>query len=131
MENHSRVKWFGTHEGVYIWMNSTDATGILFSSIVWLSIIFALIACALVFAEGEMEIYHGAVIFSLIFLTLWAHLKTMFGDPGAVPSNAFPIRENNDERSSMHIAMCGRCDGFKPPGSHHGKWFVRIVESFV
>ena len=71
--------------------------------------------------KGEMATYNAIVILALIVLSLTAHLKTMLGDPGAVPSNAYPIQHGTSERSNMHISMCGRCDGFKPPGSHHGK----------
>lgn len=120
MEHPRRKKLCGTAEGSYIWCNSTDNTGMLFAGIVWLNILFAAAVCLVVLIEGEMQTYNAVVILVLVFLSLWAHLKTMLGDPGAVPSNAYPLQAADAERSNMNIAMCGRCDGFKPPGSHHG-----------
>lgn len=120
MEHVRRRKTCGTSEGSHIWCNSTDNTGMLFAAIVWANILFAAAVCIIVLINGEMIYYNGIVILALIFLALWAHLKTMLGDPGAVPSNAYPLQGNDNDRSSMNIAMCGRCDGFKPPGSHHG-----------
>jgi hypothetical protein len=33
----------------------------------------------------------------------------------------------------MNISMCGRCDGYKPPRSHHGKciWSLVILEKYA
>lgn len=120
MEHHRRKKLCGTSEGSFIWCNSTDNTGMIFAGIVWVNILFAAVVCILVLLEGEMALYNGIIILVLVFLALWAHLKTMLGDPGAVPSNAYPVQSQDTERTTMSIAMCGRCDGFKPPGSHHG-----------
>jgi hypothetical protein len=121
MAHSRRAKLCGTDEGSVIWCNSTDSTGIIFAAIVWLCILFAAAVCLVVVIEGDMAIYEAAIILTLIFLALWAHLKTMLGDPGAVPVNAYPLQSSSTERSNMNIAMCGRCDGYKPPSSHHGK----------
>ena len=96
----------------------------IFAGVVWLIILFSGAVCLLVLIKGEMVAYNGVVILGLIFLSLWAHLKTMLGDPGAVPTNACPLSQNETERSAMGVAMCGRCDGFKPPGSHHGNGLI-------
>ena len=124
MEHSRRRKLCGTSEGSSIWCNSTDGTGMIFAGVVWLIILFAGAVCLLVLIKGEMVAYNGVVILVLIFLSLWAHLKTMLGDPGAVPTNACPLSLNETERSAMGVAMCGRCDGFKPPGSHHGNGLI-------
>lgn len=124
MENSRRKKLCGTSEGSGIWCNSTDGTGMIFAGVVWVIILFAASVCLLVLIKGEMVAYNGVIILVLIFLSLWAHLKTMLGDPGAVPTNAYPLLLNETERSAMGVAMCGRCDGFKPPGSHHGNGLI-------
>ena len=131
MEQHGRrKKFFGTSEGSYIWLNTTDSTGILFAAIVWANILFAAAVCVVVVLKGEMATYNAIIILVLVVLSLTAHLKTMLGDPGAVPSNAYPIMQGNSERNNMHISMCGRCDGFKPPGSHHGNFEkIRLLMS--
>lgn len=130
MDHGRKKKFCGTTEGSYMWCNSTDTTGIVFAAVVWANILFAGAICILVVLKGEMAIYSAAIILTLIVLSLWAHLKTMLGDPGGVPSNAYPIQQADTERSNMNIAMCGRCDGYKPPGSHHGNPFfeTRIYE---
>ena len=120
MEHVRRKRTCGTSEGSYIWCNSTDGTGILFAAVVWVNILFAGAVCIVVVVEGEMAMYNAIVILVLVVLYLWAHAKTMLGDPGAVPSNAYPLLQAETERSRMNVAMCGRCDGYKPPGSHHG-----------
>jgi hypothetical protein len=127
MDTQKRSRFCGTTEGSFIWCNSTDNTGILFAAIVWVSILFAAAVSILIFIEGEMVIYNAIIIYVLIFFALWAHLKTMLGDPGAVPGNACPLENGDNERGAMNIAMCGRCDGYKPPGSHHGKFSVPHV----
>jgi hypothetical protein len=120
METQKRNDICGTSDSSYIWCNSTDNTGIIFAAIVWGAILFAGGVCIAILIEKEITVYNAAIILSLIFLSLWAHLKTMLGDPGAVPMNACPL-QLGDERSTMNISMCGRCDGYKPPRSHHGK----------
>jgi hypothetical protein len=128
MITERRQKFCGTQEGQHtVWCNSTDNTGIMFATIVWVTILYAAAVCILVFVQGQMEIYNTIIILVLISLSLWAHLKTMLGDPGAVPSNAFPLPVGENERSTMNVAMCGRCDGYKPPGSHHDRISNRCI----
>ena len=99
----------------------------MFASIVWVSVLYTAAVCILVYVEGEMPVWAAAVILTLVALAMWAHLKTMLGDPGAVPSNAYPLAAEQNERSTMNIAMCGRCDGYKPPGSHHDRISNRCI----
>ena len=65
-----------------------------------------------------------AVYSALAVLGLWAHARTMCSDPGAVPADARPLGDDGEE------TLCGRCDGFKPPRSHHcricGRCIVRM-----
>jgi hypothetical protein len=122
MEDGRKSSFCGTKEDSFIWCNSTDNTGLLFASIVWVTILYAATVCILTLMQGSMESYNGIIILALIVLALWAHLKTMLGDPGSVPSNAYPL-QSESERHSMNISMCGRCDGYKPPRSHHGRYF--------
>ena len=127
MHDNKRNKCCGTHEGHVIWCNTADNTGLLFATIVWVVILFAASVCLLVYIEGEMPVWSTVIILVLVVMSLWAHLKTMLGDAGAVPSNAYPLPVNENERSAMNIAMCGRCDGYKPPGSHHDRISNRCI----
>lgn len=115
----------GTSEGARIWCNTTDNTGILFASIVWIAILFAASVLIVVYLQGELEVVNFAFIMALIGLALWAHLKTMTSDPGAVPCNAHPTEK--DTASGVQISMCGRCDGYKPPMSHHDRISNRCI----
>lgn len=115
----------GTHEGHRLWCNSVDSTGIIFASIVWVFMLYAWTTLIYVYAVGEFDLTNFAVISTLIFMALWAHLKTMLSDPGAVPSNAHPTTK--DMASGLTISMCGRCDGYKPPMSHHDRISNRCI----
>jgi hypothetical protein len=117
--------WVGTHEGHRLWCNSADSTGLFFATVVWISMLYALATVAVVYATGQFDLTNFSVIVTLIFLALWSHLKTMMSDPGAVPSNAHPTAK--DMSSGMTISMCGRCDGYKPPMSHHDRISNRCV----
>jgi len=115
----------GTHEGHRIWCNSTDSTGVIFATIVWAAMLYALVTVVYVYVMGEFDLPNFAVILVLIFLAMWSHLKTMMSDPGAVPSNAHPTRK--ELSSGATISMCGRCDGYKPYMSHHDRISNRCI----
>lgn len=51
------------------------------------------------------------LIFS--FLALWAHVKTMLTDPGAVPPDAQPIN------ADFNPGFCHRCNAYKPKTAYH------------
>ena len=112
----SRKKWVGTQNDSYFWCNTTDSAGLGFATFVWVMILYAASVTILVVVEGDMAVYNGAIILTLVVLALWAHLKTMMGDPGAVPSNAHPLAQDSETGQ----IVCGRCECYKPPGSHHG-----------
>ncbi len=78
---------------------------------------YAAATTLLVVIDGDMAVYNATIILVLVFFSLWAHLKTMMCDPGAVPPNANPIVQD------MNISqiVCGRCECYKPPFSHHGQ----------
>jgi len=116
---------FGTHEGHRIWCNSTDSTGCIFATIVWVTILYALSVLIVVYVEGTLDTPTFACLVFLIFMALWSHLRTMLGDPGAVPCNAHPTAKDSSSGSS--ISMCGRCDGYKPPMSHHDRISNRCI----
>ena len=47
-----------------------------------------------------------------------SHARTMLTDPGAVPLEYQPNNLLANEAGSK-MAMCSRCNGFKPPRAHH------------
>lgn len=106
----------GTSENAWIWC-SHDCTGIVFASVVWSIFIFMLYVIIDTIVFDYMETTNAVIILILLFMAMWSHLKTMLSDPGVVPCNAHPPLSNVDKTPEI----CGRCDGYKPLKSHHGK----------
>ena len=52
------------------------------------------------------------------FLAMISHCRTMLTDPGAVPHEYQPNTLLANEQGNS-LAMCSRCNGFKPPRAHH------------
>ena len=52
------------------------------------------------------------------FLAMGSHARTMLTDPGAVPIEYQPNTLLANEQGNS-LAMCSRCNGFKPPRAHH------------
>lgn len=114
------TKWLGTSEDALIWCNSTDTAGLTFSTFVSLAIVYAGIVVAVVASQGDMSIANTTIIIFLVFMALWAQMRTMLGDPGAVPPNAHPLPKDAD----VGQIVCGRCECYKPPNSHHGTCYI-------
>ena len=100
-----------------------------------------------------------AVYNTLTILSLWSHMKTMLTDPGAVvnlpqspprascleneaemcanrnnfvslarqPRTARPLPSARD--AGIPETICGRCDAYKPPRSHHCRICQRCIVS--
>jgi len=113
----------GTHESACCWITTADSCGIVCASLVWLSILYAAAVTLVVVVDGELAYYNAIIILFLVFMALWSHARTMFGDPGAVPRKAHPLPKD----AEAIISMCGRCDGYKPPGSHHDRTSNRCI----
>ena len=116
-------KLFVTDDESRIWLNTTECTGICFALCVWLTTLFAAAVTILVVIEGEMAVYNGAIILTLVVLALWSHLRTMMADPGAVPANAHPLVHDIE----ISQIVCGRCECYKPLHSHHGELSLFII----
>ena len=108
-----RKTCFGTKQGSVFWLCTTDSAGIGFASCAHLSLLFAI--CVAVFCVVK-DSYNRSISLVLGFLVVMCHIKTIFFDPGAVPSNAHPLEDSDDGRN----VLCGRCEGYKASNSHHG-----------
>lgn len=121
----------GTSEGAMIWCVSTDISGIVLASLVWLMILFSAFVCIMIMRfekNGNYNIYNGYAILFLIFMSLWSHGATMLGDPGAVPSNARPLAKDVENGEPPPVCDRGKCGyTYKPPGSHHDKNSNRCI----
>jgi palmitoyltransferase ZDHHC3/7/25 len=113
----SHTIWCGTEEGSTLWWSSGDYFGLICAPIVLMVFVAAGIIVTVFYNEDYFSFAEAAVLFVLLVLAVWSHLKVMFSNPGAVPKLAKPISR---DRSQPHV-MCGRCDAYKPPMSHHGE----------
>ena len=64
--------------------------------------------------------------FTISVLAMVSHFRTMITDPGAVPLEYQPNSLLANEAGSK-MAMCSRCNGFKPPRAHHCSQCDRCV----
>lgn len=137
------VQCCGTKEGSSFWWNATDNVGIVFAGVVWVNILFALTTVILMYTDpytntatnakeedGKKNIHLISNVDFLIccislFMVSWCHLATCFGDPGSVPWNAHPTKI--DRISGTKMSICGHCDSYKPPGSHHDRVSGRCI----
>lgn len=115
------------HPNATCWCNSADCNGLIFATVVWIFILYAATVTLVVVIDTELELYNGVVILFLIFMALWSHLKTALSDPGVVPPNAHPLPHNAANGQPAPLTMCGRCDGFRPPGCHHDRVSNRCI----
>jgi len=116
---------FGTNEESGIWMNTADQAGTVMAGLVWLLMLYsAVTVTSLTVTEGIPPIL-GMVYNVLVTLALSAHAKTSLTDPGSVPKTAVPVE--SQRRDSTSHAMCGQCQTFKPPMSHHCRICNRCV----
>lgn len=111
---------FGTDEKSIFWFN-WDPSGITTSLTAVAVLSFSIYAMITQIID---KMYYGYpsykyhmifVLFSSINAFI-SHMRCMFTDPGAVPSNAVPVDQN--EAGDL-IRKCTRCQTFKPPRAHH------------
>lgn len=113
---NNKFQLLGTREESLIWFNTSDTTGLVCSTLVWSAFLYAWGCSIYFYTLGVFNVAEEIIVTILFFLAAWAHIKVVFSDPGAVPKNAQPC---DRDRNAPYI-MCGRCDGFKPPKTHHG-----------
>jgi len=59
----------------------------------------------------------------LVTLSLVSHARTMLSDPGAVAADARALSSSDEATETI----CGRCDAYKPPHSHHCRVCNRCI----
>jgi palmitoyltransferase ZDHHC3/7/25 len=95
------------------------------SAMVWVLMLYsAFTVTALTITEG-IPVTLGMIYALLVFMALASHAKTSFTDPGSVPVQAIPSERQRLLRDSH--SMCGQCQTFKPPGSHHCRICNRCI----
>jgi hypothetical protein len=116
---------FGTTQGAWIWLNSTDMIGIIFAAIVWAAVGYAVAVWVVLYTSGDLTFGYFFPMCIFVPLALWCHLAVMMGDPGSVPWNAHPIEM--DKKSGQKLQICGHCDSYKPPLAHHDRVSGRCI----
>ena len=118
-----RNRCCGTHEHTSCWFSTADTSGIIFVSVVWMGFIFLAIVLTFIRIYGHVPLVHIYLCGVLATMALWSHMKTVCTDPGSVPADAMPLEI--DRRST--ISICGKCDSYKPPKSHHDRVSSRCI----
>ena len=115
----------GTHEGARYWCNKRDNPGAVMASMLWVLTLYADVVVTVVAVDGGWSIAHVPIYIFFSCLALIAQLKTMFTNPGAVPRHAQPLIRASE--SGIPETICGRCDAYKPPRSHHCRICNRCI----
>ena len=123
MDNSNHNSSCGTHENVQCWYNSTDTTGLICSTITLMLILFTTSVIALGMVLGNFDSINGSFILFLSLMSFVCHLTTMISDPGTVPKTANPLAKD----ITNQVSICGRCDSYKPPKSHHDRISNRCI----
>ena len=92
---------------------------------VWVLMLYSAATISALTATGGISILTGEIYVVLVFLSLASHAKTSLTDPGSVPIQAIPSERQRLLRDSH--SMCGQCQTFKPPGSHHCRICNRCI----
>lgn len=116
---------FGTAEKNGTWFNSSDQAGSIMSALVWVLMLYSsATVTALTVTEG-IPVACGMTYNVLCFMALACHAKTSLTDPGSVPLAAIPSERQRLLKDSH--SMCGQCQTFKPPMSHHCRICNRCI----
>lgn len=128
IDTHNDESWsfsFGTGEERGIWMNSGDQAGSIMATLVWLLMSYSAVTVTLLTVTKGLPPILGMIYTYLCAMALACHAKTSLTDPGSVPRCAVPMEEQR--RESPSHSMCGQCQTFKPPMSHHCRICNRCV----
>jgi len=115
----------GTHEGARYWCNKRDNPGAVMASMLWVLTLYADVVVTVVAVDGGWSIANVPIYILFSCLALISQLKTMFTNPGAVPRHAQPLIRASE--SGIPETICGRCDAYKPPRSHHCRICNRCI----
>lgn len=108
-----------------VWCNSSDQAGTIMSAMVWILMLYSAFTVTALTATEGIPAPCGEIYALLVFMSLSSHAKTSFTDPGSVPVQAIPSERQRLLRDSH--SMCGQCQTFKPPGSHHCRICNRCI----
>jgi uncharacterized paraquat-inducible protein A len=108
-----------------IWFNSSDQAGSIMSALVWVLMLYSAVTVTLLTVTEGIPVILGMLYNILVFMALACHAKTSLSDPGSVPLAAIPSERQRLMKDSH--SMCGQCQTFKPPMSHHCRICNRCI----
>lgn len=106
-------------------MNSGDQAGSVMAALVWILMTYSAVTVTLLTVTEGISPILGMIYTVLVTMALASHAKTSLTDPGSVPKCAVPME--SQRRDSTSHSMCGQCQTFKPPFSHHCRICNRCV----
>jgi DHHC palmitoyltransferase len=95
------------------------------SALVWLLMLYSAATVTLLTITEGIPVVLGMTYNFLCFMALACHAKTSLTDPGSVPVAAIPSERQRLMKDSH--SMCGQCQTFKPPMSHHCRICNRCI----
>ena len=95
------------------------------SALVWLLMTYSAVTVTLLTITEGIPVVLGMIYNSLCVMALASHAKTSLTDPGSVPIQAIPSERQRLMKDSH--SMCGQCQTFKPPQSHHCRICNRCI----
>jgi hypothetical protein len=95
------------------------------SALVWVLMMYSAVTVTSLTVTEGIPVYLGMMYNLLVFMALACHAKTSLSDPGSVPLAAIPSERQRLMKDSH--SMCGQCQTFKPPMSHHCRICNRCI----
>lgn len=95
------------------------------SVLVWVLMLYSAVTVTLLTVTEGIPVILGMIYNMLVFMALACHAKTSLSDPGSVPLAAIPSERQRLMKDSH--SMCGQCQTFKPPMSHHCRICNRCI----
>lgn len=95
------------------------------SALVWLLMLYSAVTVTLLTITEGIPVILGMIYNLLCVMALACHAKTSLSDPGSVPIQAIPSERQRLMKDSH--SMCGQCQTFKPPMSHHCRICNRCI----
>lgn len=115
----------GTNETDGTWMNLQDQAGTIMATLVWLLLLYSAVTVTFLTTTEGIPVVLGMIYTVLVTMALACHAKTSLTDPGSVPRAAVPCESQRLAQASH--SMCGQCQTFKPPASHHCRICNRCI----
>lgn len=95
------------------------------SALVWVLLVYSAVTVTLLAVTEGIPVYLGMIYNVLCCMALACHAKTSLTDPASVPLAAIPSERQRLMKDSH--SMCGQCQTFKPPMSHHCRICNRCI----